>query len=265
MSSEIGWRNIIDVLNILSENDLHGLTATVTQGLLKEKRKSKQDAIEVILKYSPDVLSILKRRAVTRDVLFTYLHNKNVSIELPTTKDKLVAKVCELWNLTSPKDIKINNAESYDTATSTNSQQVAESAENNVNAMAKQFVRWFYEMMNSNEYIDPSHFYFDARLKLNLISNGTETTEETESANAIVELLFRTKTEYNLFFNPNLTSDGTQGIFEQVFALARDPFSENNWKVKSTELNLRSQRDNVDTPTLTNNELTFNLLSLPSG
>ncbi|KAI4470097.1 hypothetical protein MML48_1g16152 [Holotrichia oblita] len=285
MPNAIALQGIRDVLRSLNPEDLHGLTATVTHGLLKEKRKSRHDAIEIILKYSPDILSILKRRVVTRDVLFNYLHDRSVIVELPTTKDKLVAKICELWNLPTHKDIRTSN-EDVKTITS---QKEIKSAESNVNVMAKQFAQWFYEMMNSTEYIEPDHFYLDARLILHLISNNTEITEETESSKSIVELLFKTKTEHNLFFNPNLNSEGIQGrldphglvmvlacgtlhsnnlcvgVFEQVFALARDPYCDNNWKIKNMQLNLRSKTDNINTPSLSDNELTSSLLALPSA
>lgn len=242
----------------------------------------------MILKYSPDILSILKRRVVTRDVLFNYLHDRNVTVELPTTKDKLVAKVCEIWNLPIFKDIKAS-AEDLKPATIISNQQEIKSTESNVNVMAKQFAQWFYEMMNSNEYIDPDHFYLDARLVLHLISNNAEITEEIESPKPIVEVLFKTKTEHNLFFNPNLNSEGIQGrldphglvmvlacgtlhsnnlcvgVFEHVFALARDPYCDNNWKIKNTQLNLRSKTDNTITPSLSDNELTSSFLSLPSA
>lgn len=154
--------------------------------------------------------------------------------------------------------------------------------------MAKQFSEWFYEMLNKPEHIDADHFYPDAQLKLNIISDTSTVTDQTENPTSIVELLFKTKTGYNLFFNPNLSGEGVQGrvdphglvmvltcgtlhsndicvgLFEQVFALARDPFCENNWKIKNTELNLRSKSGGVNTPSLSNNELTSKLLSLPS-
>lgn len=36
------------------------------------------------------------------------------------------------------------------------------------------------------------------------------------------------------------------GVFESVFGLMRDPFSENNWKIKSVKMQLQSTSSSVD-------------------
>lgn len=118
-------------------------------------------------------------------------------------------------------------------------------------------------MLNSDLCVAATHFWADGKFKLTMMSHNTVTAEYTEdSPEKISELLFKVKTEHNLHFNPNLAGGvkvqidphglvillicGTLhknsilvGVFEQTFSLARDPFSENNWKIKKSELHLK--------------------------
>lgn len=203
---------------------------------------------------------------------------------MPTTKEKMIDKLYEIWNL--PKHKEEVKEEVPDGAQTTNTHAMS-SGDDNVNIMAQQFSQWFYAIMNRGETIEPNHFYPDAHFKLKLFANGElSTMEETESPESIAELLTQVKTEYNLFFNPNLNFEGVQGridphglvmvmvcgtlhtndmcvgVFEQIFALARDPYCDNNWKIKTSELNLRSKNGNIETPNLFNNDLASKILSL---
>lgn len=243
------------------------------------------DAIKGILKYSPDEISILRRKIVTREVLFSYLDKKNIPVKLPTTKNDLIDQVIKFWNIAHNKD--------QSQAVSNQFPQGSDKAEEQVNSislLAEQFTKWFYSLMNSDEVIGPEHFYQDAKLTLNLYSNGDcDTTILENNPEEIVQALFQLKLQNDLFFNPNISKDGTQGkmdphglvivlvcgtvhvqqvcagIFEQVFALARDPFCDNNWKIKHSELNLRSKNDVVGPPRLSDSGLSSNLLMLPSS
>lgn len=137
--------------------------------------------------------------------------------------------------------------------------------------------------------MEPLHFFNDAKLKLSLISNeDCDNTLVEDDPIEIANTLQRVKYEHHLYFNPNFSTEGVQGridphglvmvlvcgtlhiqetmagVFEQVFALARDPFSDNNWKVKHTELILRSQGV-TNQPRLCDSDLTSDLLALPSN
>lgn len=223
------------------------------------------EAIEIIIKYSPDELSVLKRKSVTKEVLFDYLHEKDVVIPVPTTKSTLIDKICQLWNLQATpykfEEIAQNNIQSNPTE--------------NINLLGEKFAEWFYNMLNTTPIVGSEHFWHDATLTLNLISETQTVSEKvSDDCEKIASLLSTTKTTHNLFFNPNLTKDGVRtkmnphglvllmvcgtlhtdrecvGVFEQMFSLARDPFSENNWKIKRTELNLRSKSGVNEQPTL---------------
>ncbi|KAJ8970442.1 hypothetical protein NQ314_001237 [Rhamnusium bicolor] len=281
---------ILEILSKLEEDDLCALSRTITQGLLKIS--SKDDAIKGILKYSPDELSILRRKALTREILFSYLDEKNITVKLPTTKNELIDKIIQFWNISRPR--LRSQEDSSQTVCNQDGQEVGDRNEaakedNNISVLAEQFSKWFYSLMNSEECIGSEHFFPDAKLKLDLyFGNDCHSTVVEDSPEEIVQALLQVKLQHNLFFNPNVSKEGIQGrmdphglvivlacgtlhiqqacagIFEQVFALARDPFCDNNWKIKNTHLNLRSKNSVVSEPRLCDNELTSNLLTLPS-
>ncbi|KAF5286735.1 hypothetical protein FQR65_LT12468 [Abscondita terminalis] len=180
------------IIEKLTDEDLHSLTNTVTQGFLKNKIETREDAITSILKYSPDLKSILKRKVVTRDILFSYLHENNVSVSLPTSKSDLIDLICTYWDLKTDhcKSALIKNEHSY---TERNVEEQPPSTELNklihentleeisstdVNTLALKFSEWFYTMMNSNSPMGQEHFWNDANLKLNLLSATQNVTEE---------------------------------------------------------------------------------------
>ncbi|ENN81310.1 hypothetical protein D910_02058 [Dendroctonus ponderosae] len=128
----------------------------------------------------------------------------------------------------------------------------------------------------------------DASFSLNMYTNNhCDSTRIEGDATKIANSLLKLKSQNNLHFNPNDSQDGIQGridphglvmvltcgtvhsqntcagVFEQVFALARDPFCDNNWKIKTTSLNLRSKSDVLELPKLCDSDLTSDLLMLP--
>lgn len=281
-----------EFLDFFTETELFNLANTISNGFLKNKLESKQEAIQAIKRYSPDERSLLWRKAITKEILFRYLDSKYIPVSLPATKNDLVVKILDYWKASDK-----NNGHTFDqhpqdySDTGNYSQsdlQVGKQENPDVNTMAFAFTEWFYSILNKNVCMGPEHFWGDAKLKLSLTSNEECFSEEVNSSPLdIVRMLFQTKSKYSLYFNPNLTTEGVQGrmdphglvlvltcgtlivdgvcagVFEQVFALARDPFSDNNWKIKNTELNLRSRNDITSLPTLNENPLTGNLLPLP--
>lgn len=196
------------------------------------------------------------------------MHRKNLTIQLPASKNDIVTKILNFWGSTEVSKI---SATSDETAL-TNSNAAEEGT---IDCLAVQFAKWFYAMMNGLESIEAQHFYSDAALKIKMFSNGNLFTEEVHNGpQEISDRLFATKTSFNFFFNPNLTREGVRGqtdphglvivlacgtlhsngscvgVFEQTFGLARDPQAENNWKIKNSQLNLRSQIGVTELPKL---------------
>lgn len=225
------------------------------------------EAVNVVLNYSPDPLSFLRRKAITRELILSYLNSKNVPVDLPATKNDLIQRTAEFWSIQyTQEDPTVINPNTVDCGS--------------VSILAEQFTQWFYTMLNKNECLSHEHFYPDAKLTLNMSNNGQMSSEVIENdPMRIVERLHFVRMNFNLFFNPNLSKDGVQGrvdphglvlvlvcgtlhtgptcvgVFEQVFALARDPQAENYWKIRSSEINLRSEREVKQLPTLANSNL----------
>ncbi len=144
--------------------------------------------------------------------------------------------------------------------------------------LAKQFVTWFFQQLNSlNPQFaqgssttgdwGPQHFFNDCKLKLNLQSQDSR-TDLFEGAELVAERFCDLIQSEGLLFNPNLEADGTKGVndphglvlafvcgtihregsclgvFEQRFGLVRDPLNQNNWKIKFTDLNVKSESVN---------------------
>ncbi|XP_066256099.1 uncharacterized protein C3orf38 [Euwallacea similis] len=277
-------RSLVELLSYLDKDSLISLARNVTQGL-KQSRNAKE-AIENIIKYSPDELSILRKKAVTRDILFNYLEANNIKVRLPITKNELIDGVADFWNL--PRIGGGQNNEITEPSPSKVSVERTQQEGGSVHLMATKFANWFYSMLNDNE-CGAEHFFSDAKLRLNMFVNDScDTTEVDNNPKEVTEALLKVRLQHNLHFNLNDTSEGIQGrmdphglvmvlacgtlhvgntcigVFEQVFALARDPFSENNWKIKNTRLNLRAKNNVLQFPKLCDNELTRDLLMLPS-
>ncbi|XP_060520982.1 uncharacterized protein C3orf38 homolog isoform X2 [Cylas formicarius] len=260
---------IVAVLSKLSPHDVHALARTITQGL--KKCRNKEEAIQCIIKYSSDEISILRRRTVTRDILFSYLEECGIKVRLPTTKNDLIDRIAELWNIPRTSNSSENN--NSDVA----SREVVSIGD--INVMAQQFADWFYSMLNEND-LGSEHLF-----EVNIFANNEcDTTVLENNPQEVTSLLLQTRLKHNLHFNPNISDEGVHGrtdphglvvvlvcgtlhvsnicagVFEQVFTLAKDPFSQNTWKIKSTELNLRRQNEVPRLPTLC--EGTMDLLPL---
>lgn len=299
---------IKQILSQLGDEELWGLTRTVTGGLLQDKIQSREEALLAIINYSPDSKSILKRKVVTRELLFSYLHQNQIPVVMPISKDEIIGIICSHWNSKNTTQSRSAAIQSIQQSTqqhstvqqlqndqltqndlivqqSTQIQNGQQSAQIDVNLLALKFTEWFYSMLNSTESIALDHFWSDSKLKVNLLSSNGDNIEQIVYGPAVIShTLFKIKTEHNLFFNPNCLKDGVQGrvdphglvavlacgtlhansvcvgVFEQVFMLARDPFSENNWKIKTTEMNLRSKENVQGPPKLRDSSLTNALM-----
>ncbi|KAK9877233.1 hypothetical protein WA026_016979 [Henosepilachna vigintioctopunctata] len=179
------------------------------------------------------------------------------------------------------------NANNFSTITSTsgtsNNLQVIASSKNDeistdsglqstVNVLAREFSQWFYKLLNDN-HLTSDHFFPDVSLNLTLLSSEQANTNNiSNDAEAVTNCLLTTKLQNDLFFNPNISEEGLKaqmdphglvmvivcgtlhsksvcvGVFEQMFALARDPFAENNWKIKRSDLRLKNS--NITTPSI---------------
>ncbi|XP_063910831.1 uncharacterized protein C3orf38 homolog [Zophobas morio] len=257
---------ITEILSFLDDNTVLSLATTVTQGLLKNRLNTREEAVNAVVNYSSDALSVLRRKIITKEILLSYLYKKNVSVDLPASKIDLVQKTADFWSIQYTHE-----------STNTYSNTVDSGS---INQLAEQFAQWFYTMLNKNECMNHEHFYPDAKIQITMVNSGQATTEVIEGDPLqIVQRLLLLRMNFNLVFNPNLSAGGVQGrvdphglvlvlvcgtlhaqgacvgIFEQVFGLVRDPQVSNNWKIKMSEINLKSQTGVTGLPTLESTNL----------
>ncbi|CAH1992580.1 unnamed protein product [Acanthoscelides obtectus] len=237
-------QGIKEILSKLDEHDVIALASTDTQGLLKVA--SVDEAVNGILKHSPTLVSIMRRKIVTKEILFQYLDENNVSFKSPASKNDLIDRIIEYWNESLTQTVLDEPVSSDVKETSPGeSEQV-------ISQLADQFAKWFYTMLNSDEGVGTEHFYANAKLKIAIVTDEGCDLKEVEDNPE--------KLQHQLYFNPNFTNEGIQGridphglvmvftcgtlhvkdaivgVFEQVFSLARDPFCDNNWTIKKQNL-----------------------------
>jgi hypothetical protein len=151
--------------------------------------------------------------------------------------------------------------------------------DNVIDEMARQFTNWFYTVLNHFK-LGIEKFWQDCSMCLD-ISSGSDCFrhEIQNSAVDVVKWICDTKTHDNLYFKPNLSHEGVKGrrdvhgrvmflvcgtlhqpdrcvgIFEQLFGLVRDPSTNDKWKIKFTNLNLKGTSAVTKPPSLAEGSL----------
>lgn len=226
--------------------------------------------------HSSSLQSILNRKAITKEILFRYLTQNSVQIRsINSTKLDLVEQILQFWNADEQRE---------------NFQQMRLQSfpEENfpINVMARQFSEWYFKNWNDTS-LTSNDFWADCSILLRLTDSSNSIEEEIQGNQNVHHQLHELRAKYNLFFNPNNTHEGIQGrfdphglvfvltcgtihttelcvgIFEAVFVLARDPFAENNWKVKSKKIIVCSKQVTLDQPTLNDCPSLQELVILP--
>jgi Domain of unknown function (DUF4518) len=178
------------------------------------------DAFKIVLLHSESVSSILNRKPISKEILLKYLTDKNVPVTNNFTKATLVEQVIEFWRSNE------HGSRSYTVTVPQQhiyhhqpQQQHQHSAENlikksenfPVNVMARNFSSWFYKNLNENT-IQLNDFWSDSTCVIRMIDSSGEVKEDsTITAGLVLNLLFSIKTQFNFYFNPNLSYEGTRG------------------------------------------------------
>lgn len=143
---------------------------------------------------------------------------------------------------------------------------------------AEQWTPWFYDLLRqcgTNMIHDPlqphgmsdwgeHHFWADAVLKIEVTARNQTTEENYSGALNVSRRLYSLVVRESIYLNPNLDRNGIKGrlehtgmvlvtasgtvhrhshfvgIFSQAFGLLRDPSVNNNYRIKFTNLQLRS-------------------------
>ncbi|XP_030385272.1 uncharacterized protein C3orf38 homolog [Scaptodrosophila lebanonensis] len=205
-------------------------------------------ALTFVVEQVGDVHKLLSKKHISKNLLLKYLQARHPGTATDFTKSDLIMRVIEYWDMDKKSD---NNGAN-------------ETEQFPINLFAKQFSEWFYNNLNQTQ-IQLSDFWIDGALQLRIIADDEVQDVECSSSVDVLNTLVNTKEKFSFIFNLNLTSDGVQGridpyglvivlscgtlhtvnqcvgVFESLFGLLRDPFGDNNWKIKKLKLLLRSQ------------------------
>jgi hypothetical protein len=80
-----------------------------------------------------------------------------------------------------------------------------------INVMSRNFCSWFYK--NFNDFtIQPNDFWSDCTCVVRMIDKNGELKEDsTITSRLVLNLLYSLRSQFNFYFNPNLTHEGTRG------------------------------------------------------
>lgn len=240
------------------------------------------------------MINLLNRKAITKSILFKYLNHRKVSVTLDFSKQILIEKVVQYWSETYkyPEDeVQGSNNDKPNVNTeSINKENISTEYTENfpVHLMARQFGNWFFDEYNQSN-LNANDFWPDVACEIDLISMSEIQQQSTTTAQNVLELLTSLKLKYEFFFNPNVCHSGIQGridphgmvlvlccgtlhiqqqgfigVFECAFGLIRDPFTDNNWKIKHMRLRLKSSLNaQNEIPSLEECESLQMMLALP--
>ncbi|XP_039266572.2 uncharacterized protein C3orf38 homolog [Styela clava] len=226
----------VELLRMLPQHELIGLCDTVTNKLIASTNT--EEAIVAILTYSKTVEELLNRKKLKHEILFQYLHSKNVGgINPKCTKIELVSVIIDFW---SKGVVERNKHLSSHSTQGQTSQQITinyntfiHHEEKNVlnvvsassvgdgldtgQQLAKEFILWFYPMLNNIKNNQSpgwgaQNFCPDAVLVLTVIREGNNQHEEKFiGAQAAQEKLASLVMKDNAVLNPNTTPEGYRG------------------------------------------------------
>ncbi|XP_059479667.1 uncharacterized protein LOC132199157 isoform X2 [Neocloeon triangulifer] len=96
MLSDIETSQLTGLLTELSVQDIQALVKTVTNTLMIPK--DHDEAVKIILRYSPSVSSVLSRQKITKEVIFRHCHKMSVKGLNPgMTKAKMITLLGDHW------------------------------------------------------------------------------------------------------------------------------------------------------------------------
>lgn len=237
-------------------------------------------------------MSILNRKCITKEILCQYLHKHQRPIPFDSNKLTLIETITNYWiekyNISheqqSQSSIPAKNENLSLVCTYEEIEQFP------IKEMATKFIKWFFDMYNSDS-LKIEDFLSDATCTIELIDRQNIDQRLANNGECVQELLKQIRSQYSFIYNPNTMNDGTQGrmnqhglvfvvncgtlhientaqcigIYECSFGLLRDPFADNNWKIKYVKFRLRSSNtvtsDNV--PQLNDCESLKDILALP--
>lgn len=247
------------------------------------------EAIDIICLHSASVHTILGRKSLEKKHIFQYLHDKNVPVTSDLAKLQLIDRLLKFWETNfylppNSAEMAVNDEIPPDPDPTPPSQTLATytlgyGQSFPINVLARQFASWFYENVNTTA-MQVHDLWEDCVCKVEFYeSDECLVNEEFIGAESVIDFTRSLKMDYDLYLNLNIDHSGTQGridphglvlvlacgtlhkinklvgTFESVFAITRDPFTCNHWKVNRIKMRLTNFGDSTsieqtDTPTL---------------
>ncbi|XP_065351757.1 uncharacterized protein C3orf38 homolog [Cloeon dipterum] len=237
----------------------------VTQ--VKLKRKTAEDRQEINL--VPAITKIPKVKEETRptpDEPQTSTSSANEENRVVLT-DQPVSKIKESEDIGEYTDAE-------EMITEQSQVQIAQKipSDGTLQLFSETFIKWFYDLFNkgvadSGQKFGPEHFWPDSQLIIKVEGPNLNVVEERSSGNESSALLAQMRSHFDVLLNPNISADGVVaqtethglikivvcgtahrkdlcvGFFEQSFLLIRDPTMQNNWRIKKTEMQMKTTID----------------------
>ncbi|KAM4558911.1 uncharacterized protein C3orf38 homolog [Odontesthes bonariensis] len=259
-TERVGFKKI---LSSMTTADLMSLSDTVTNKLIVVENIS--EATEAILSFSKNAEELLRRKKVSRDLIFKYLANEGVAMPPNSEKHQLVKRTLELWSSVKADGTRLRQP------TASDSKDMKAEVGFDPLVLGQQFCQWFFQLLNSQnpslsqQPLDwgPQHFWPDVRLRL-ISRVAFEQIDELLGAELVSKRLLALTNGEHLLLSPNLEPHGLKalasphglvligvagtihrdaaclGVFEQIFGLIRSPL-DNSWKIKFVNLKIRGQ------------------------
>lgn len=211
------------------------------------------------------------------------------------TKQALIDKMIDYWHRSQSQSGSDTNSFDDEVTSSTGSSSSSSQPmtiqlhQFPIHEMSRSFAKWFFDNLNAAT-ISFNDFWTDVVCTAYFYENKCIIMDENAvSAEAVHRFLLSLRSVYQLYLNLNDCFDGVQGridphglvlvlscgtlhkanefvgTFEAVFGLLRDPFAENNWKIKQITLRLHNSaaKSAIDAaPTLNDCESMHPLLCL---
>lgn len=178
--------------------------------------------------------SILNRKLITKEILFKYLHSKQIAVTTQFTKQLLIEKLLQYWKETfcCADNDNDNNSIEFTHRNTRQIQNHTPIASNTVsfvhqeikiiqtsmdienfpiNQMSRKFAQWFYENLNANQ-LQITDFWRDVNCSVEFFEQRQLILyEQHQGDNNVLEFCRLLRTKYELFFNLNVAHLGTQG------------------------------------------------------
>ncbi|XP_035204916.1 uncharacterized protein C3orf38 homolog isoform X2 [Stegodyphus dumicola] len=253
MLTEKELSGLKDILKTIKDVDLFSILETTSKRMIVAQ--DREGAIKSILSCTIQPSDLLRRQKVTKKILFNYLRNIKPHVNPNAGKGALVKMCLEEWH--SKEIYKESDYEDAEMVYDTNEMDAQQPSKTSLmNAMGREFSKWFFSVYNNIKEFGPEHFWPDCFFKAEVKSPWDHKEVMLSGANDVVIFLSNLILIDKLFFHANVSEDSIiceqeqhglvkiivsgvlhrssdcVGLFDSAFGLVRNPTLDDNWKIK---------------------------------